>query len=286
MSTDITPGCYSSDSAGCDCTMTTLGDNYDATVYSDKVGDEFQLFGLRGINGATVALNVVDQVIDIDGGGGGNVSLQAAYDGGNTISVAGALPVDIATAVGVHQSLLNVHDSGPTGLFSINSTGLTNGDAVVQLNNTSGLRFNSPIDKTAAPVVADPFTRAYVAAPPSSTNTTSTVTSVANVGAISAANAVYSFTIPATSVSMIDLSVVARTAAPAGSLAGKILIKADPSSGTQALVINTQIGTDAALAGATLDAAVVAGAVLVSIVGGPIANYVARDFAVVTTYDY
>jgi hypothetical protein len=279
MSTDIDQTCYVQDSAGCDCEMITLPGPFTATTVAGKVVDTFQMYGLQGINGTTVLLN--GNVIEIDGGGG-VVDLQTAYDGGNTIVLAGGVPVDISTPVGVNQEMFNIHDVGPTGLFSIDNIGLPVGDANIVLSNESGLTFNNPI-AAAAPTASDPLTRLAADAAPSAVNVASTVANAINVAAISPANAVYSFTIPANSVSLIDLSVIAQTAA-LGSFAGKILVKVDPNSATQALVISNQTGADPGLAGATLDVSVVGGDLLVAIVGGPATNYVSRNFSTVSTY--
>ncbi len=282
MSTDIDQTCYTQDSAGCDCTMSTLPGGT-ATVVAGKVGDDFQMYPLIGINGTSALL--VGGVIEIDGGAGAT-SLQAAYDGGNTIVVAGGDPVDIATGVGVHQPLLNIHDAGNTGLFTIDSTGLVDGDALVRLSNDSGLLFNNPIDKTLAPTIQDPFTRLQADAAPSATLVTSTIANAANAAAINAANAAYSYTIPVNSVSMIELTIVGRSAGLAASFTTKLYIKADLTSATQGLLISNQLGADAALAGMVPDVNVVAGVLYAGLTAGPATNYVVRNFSVVSVLNY
>lgn len=282
MSTDIDQTCYTQDSSGCDCTMSTLPGNFTATTVAGKVGDDFQMYGLAGVGGTTVTL--VNDVIQINANGG--VTLQEAYNAGNTISVAGNLPVDISTAAGVHQPLLNVHDSGNTGIFLIDSTGLLDSDALVRLSNDSGLLFNNPIDKALSPTAADPFTRLRASNAPSAVNTTSTIPNAANAAAINGTNAAFVYQIPATSVSMIELTIVGRSAALAASFVAKMYIKTDLASATPGLLISTQLGADPALAGMTPDVNVVAGNLLVGLTAGPATNYVVRDFSVVTVYDF
>ena len=227
---------------------------------------------------------VNNNVIEINGNGA--VSLQEAYNAGNTIVVAGNLPVDISTGVGVHQPLLNVHDSGNTGLFTIDSTGFVNGDALVRLSNDSGLTLNNPINKILAPTAADPFTRLSVHGAPSAVGVASTIPNVANAAAITAANAAFSYTIPATSVSMVELTIVGQSAGLAASFVAKMLIKADLASATQGLLISTQLGADAALVGMTPDVNVTAGVLLVGLTAGPNTTYIVRNFSAVTVYDF
>ena len=111
----------------CECTYSTIPGPFTATTVAVKVGNDFPFYGLRGVGGTTVTQNLVTNTIDIAGGGGGSVSLQSAYDNGNTIVTTGLLPVDIQASGG--QPALNIHDAGPTGLFSITSTA-TQGDAL------------------------------------------------------------------------------------------------------------------------------------------------------------
>jgi hypothetical protein len=282
MSTDIDLSCLPQDNIGCDCTMSTLG-TPDATTVAGKVGDDFQMYGLSGINGVTVALN--GNVIEIDGGGGGG-DLQAAYNGGNTIVVAGALPVDISTAAASHQPLLTVHDSGSTGLFTIDSTGLLDGDALIRFSNNSGITINNPI-AALAPTIQDPITVIAVSGSPTAINTTSTVPSVAAPVAVSASSA-FSMPIAANSVTMLEITIVARSSALSASFTSKSYFKIDPSSATPSILITTQTGADAAIAGVGIDGIYSAGTFYVNIIAGisPITDYVVRNYTSTSTLNY
>ena len=135
MSTPVTAPCvFTIPAAPCDCTYSTVAGPSNATVVATKVGDDFQFYGLRGLGGTTITQNVGTGTIDITGGGGGVATLQTAYDNGNTITTAGGLAVDIQASGA--QPALNVHDAGPTGLFSITSTALS-GTANIVNNSTS-----------------------------------------------------------------------------------------------------------------------------------------------------
>lgn len=163
---------FNQNSAGCDCTYSTASVGQDATTVLVKQGDDFPFRGFFAGTGIEIDQdNLNPNGITITNiGGGGAVTLQTAYDNGNTIVTAGGLPVDITADT---QDALVVQDSGPTGIFSIVNT--APGDADITLFNDSGLQFQNPIGAN-APALGDPSAQTLVDAPPSAVDNLSTIT--------------------------------------------------------------------------------------------------------------
>lgn len=245
----------------CECEYDTLPGAFTATTVATKVDDTFFFRGLAGINGTTVTQN--GNIIEIDGGGG-NTSLQTAYDNGNTIVTANTLPVDI---IGNGQPLLNVHDSGDTGLFSIVAT--TTGDANIVFNNSSGILFNPPTNNTSVPTVADPYTRILSDAPPSVLTNTGLIPAAVSSGAATVTNSAFLFTAPVnTSVHTIDILVTGVNATPS-SFSFHLLVKFAPSGVSPVLTSITSSSVDALLVGLTIVPVVSANDINFMLVGGP-----------------
>lgn len=221
----------------CSCTYSTAAPNPDATVVLTKIGDDFPFRGIDGINGIIVS-QTADTII-IDGGGGAGVSLQSAYNGGNTIVEGGGLPVDI-TASG--QPTFIVRDLGNTEIFNITNT--VQGDALIRLSNNSGLIFNNPITNS-LPTINDPFTNLRAFYPPSAINNTSTITSVTNVGAAVLTNLYASF-IPQVlnTVNDLEYNIVGYIPATNQSFSITYKIKYSPTLPTQAIEISKSIAAD------------------------------------------
>lgn len=286
MSTDIDPGCLAQNELPCDCTYSTVAGVFTATTVATKVGDDFQFYGLTGVGGTTV--NLVGSVIEIDGGGGGGVTLQLAYNGGNTIAVAGGLPVDISAAGA--QSLLNVHDAGLGGLFEITKTGVPAvNDAIIRFANESGILFNNPIGNL-APTVNDPFTRLQVAANPLAVNTTSTITaSAALPGA--GVNTIYSATFAANTVNSVDIIItgVATGGLSPSSFTAKLLVKFAPGSATPVLVSTSDYAVDATLTDLNVGVTSAGNVLSFILLNGPgvgIQAYIVRNFVSTSTLTY
>lgn len=287
MSTNIVP-CYTQSNIPCDCTYSTvvpLAGNFSATVVATKVGDDFQFYGLLGINGTTVLRNPATNIIEINGSGG--VSLQTAYNNGNTIVTAGGLPVSIqATA----SPALVVRDAGPTGLFSITPTVV--GDANITFSNQSGIRIHNPI-AAAAPTSQDPLSQILSFAPPSAVAVGSTVTAAANIGAATPANYVYSFTppvtTPANTVSRVKIQVVGYTAGTNSMFSFEVNARLAPGSAQQVLLGNISSELDPALVTLTIDVVYSANTLNFALIGGPtpgVTTYLVRGTAIATVLQY
>jgi hypothetical protein len=284
MSTDIDPGCLAQDNLPCDCTYSTLPGPFTATTVATKVGDDFRFRGLVGINGTVVQEN--GDVIEIDGSGVG--TLQTAYDGGNTILVAGGFPVDIQSVT--TQSILNVRDNGLGGLFEITKTGVpAANDATIRFANESGILFNNPIGNL-TPTVNDPFTRLQVAANPLAVNTTSTIVSSAALPG-AAGNFIHSATFAANTVNSIDIVItgVATGGLSPSSFTAKLLVKFAPGSAIPVLISTSDYAVDATLTDLNVGVASVGNVVNFVLIGGPnvgVQPYIVRNFISTGTLTY
>jgi hypothetical protein len=237
--------CFHQNSLPCDCTYSTPALAYDATAVMTKVGEDFPFRAFNGIGGVVVTQNA--DTIDIDGSNIAGGSLQSAYDGGNTILTAGGLPVDIEAN---NMPALNIHDAGPTGLFSVTST--APGDADIVLSNASGLTLNSPV-QLLAPTTLDPLSNIFVAHTPTAVNNLSTITSVANPLLSAPANYVYSYIAPsANTVNHVRLHAVGVTAANE-SFSIEATVKFAPSGATPIIAISNSVAADLPLGGITID---------------------------------
>ena len=250
----------------CECTYSTIPGPGTATVVATKVGNDFQFYALRGLAGTTVVQNLIDNTVDITAGGAA-ATLQSAYDNGNTI-VIDTVPVDILAS---NEPALNIHDPGPTGLFSITSTA-TNGTANVVNNSTSGFQLNPSVSNLVAPSPLDPYMQLLVTAPPNVASRTGTMTSALNIGAAGNANDVYRFTpssTPANTVSMFDIDVVGYSPALTSSFAIKAVAKLAPASPSPVLLTSVSNSIDPALLGLSIDVRYTANTIHFDLIGGP-----------------
>ena len=268
MSTPISAPCvFSIPTVDCDCTYSTVPGLSTATTVATKVGDDFRFYGLRGIGGTTVTQNLVDNTIDI--GGGGAATLQIAYNNGNVITTAGTLPVEIIADGG--QPALNIHDGGPTGLFAITSTAVR-GIANIVDYSKSGLQFNPPVSNTTTPSPLDPYMQLLVTAPTEATSRTDTIVSAANIGAAVDSNDVYRFTpasTPANTVSMFDIDIVGYSPLLGASFAIKAIAKLAPASPSPVLLTSTSNSVDPALTGLSIDVRYSTNTIHFNLIGGP-----------------
>jgi hypothetical protein len=290
MSTPLSAPCkFEYPQVDCNCTYSTVvgAPPADATTVATKVGDDFQFYGLRGIGGITVTQNLIGGTIDISGAGGGPATLQSAYNNGNTIVVAGGNPVDIQSS-GV-QPALNVHDAGPTGLFSITSAGI-NGSANIVNNSVSGFQLNPAVSNATVPNATDPFLQLLTSAPPDVLTRNGTMVSALNIGAAVNTNDVFRFTpavTPANTVTLIDLDVVGYAASLTSSFAIKAIAKLAPGSPTQVLLTSTANSIDPALVGLSIDVRYTSNTIHFSLLGGPLGTqYLVRNSARITVLTF
>jgi len=287
MSTPIDPICFGQDDLPCDCTYSTVAGVFTATTVATKVGNDFQFYGLRGINGATVTLN--GTVIEISGGGASSASLQTAYNNGNQIIIAGSLPVDIQT---VGQSAFRIRDGGNTGIMQVTSNGFAAGDSLVQFSNRSGIRINPPV-ANAAPTYFDPYTNILSFAPPSGVivSTTTPIGAPANsiVYSYNLASILPAIPSPAATVTRVKIQIVGYSPSLTAMFSMEVNARLAPQSTQQALLGNISTELDPALAGLTVDVAYTANNINFVLIGGPnpgVTSYTVRGTAIITMMEY
>jgi hypothetical protein len=116
-----------------------------------SVGTTLTLNGGGGVDTWPATQGTSGQVLSTTGSGAltwttpAGVSLQDAYDGGNTIAVAGILPVDISTALATNA--LNVSSSGTGTALAVSSSGAGSAltvDSTVLVVDSAGAVSSSP----------------------------------------------------------------------------------------------------------------------------------------------
>lgn len=292
MSTNVTP-CFIQTDFPCDCTYSTIAGAFTATTVATKVGNDFQFYGLRGINGATVLLN--GSVIEISGGGASSASLQTAYNNGNQIVISGNGPVDIRAT---SAPAFTVHDTTATGLFSIDTTPYANtGDAIIRFSNRSGIKINSPI-QLLAPTYQDPYSNILSFAPPTAATVTSTIVAAASIGAATSANSIFQYNVsnvvpavptPANTVTRIKIQVVGNATNVAGMFSFEVNARLAPGSVQQVLLGSVSSEIDPSLATLTVDVKYSSNTIDFMLIGGPnpgTTTYLARGTAIITMMQY